>query len=304
MKSRSFSNSPLIVVVGFFLFLPAVPLGAAGNGAAGHGSLSQSDSMDRSGPRPTMLSQVLPFQAPETPEIESPKPAAQTPRIQGGGGAEQSPGRVPASRDASATRSSDSGDRAKGSEIMTAEGQEPVKKKRASAKAQQTLSTAIKTQKTSVGSAVKQPPGQAALPLSTSTPGISSRSPLPPALPYQPPATGRDSVGRTPPLIGGDSIFAKIPQADAPSSHSRLQKPKPSEPVSSSAGAIGPQESFDSFVMNSFRGARSSSAPSEGPQQPTQDMPPSSLFGQLSQDIKQLGSGIKQTFSRIIPLGQ
>lgn len=302
MNSSFFCKSPLVVVVGVILCLPSVSLGAVGGGTAGQGSLHQSDGIDRNVPRSTMLAQGLPFQAPETPELESPKPVSPTPRNQGGGRAEQ-PAVGAAARDASATRQSDVQDSARSSETISAEGQKPAKKRRASSKAQHTLSTTAQSPKMSVGSVTGQPPGQAALPLSTGSSGVSSRPPLPPALPYQPIATGRDTISRTQPSSTGEGILARIPQTNSPS-QSGLKKPMPPESGLPSASAIGSQESFDRFVMNSFRGAQTSSSPSPGQPQQAQEMPPSSLFGQLSQDIKQLGSGIKHTFSRIIPLGQ
>jgi hypothetical protein len=64
---------------------------------------------------------------------------------------------------------------------------------------------------------------------------------------------------------------------------------------------VGPGGSLDNFVLDSFKaGAAQGALPNE--QTAGQKVPPSSLFGQLSQDMKQLGEGIKETFRSLLSL--
>lgn len=292
MKSHYIPKSLFPVLMGFLLLVPALCLAAVRERAEGN-----SPSMGRQEPQYVKLAQGLPFPAPESPDPEIAKPASPQQKGQGSGGSEQTSGERNALRGESTGRKLDQG------EVVAPVGKPAAKKKRAETKAQQTGPAASQSQKTPVGSSQNQPLKPAALPLGTVGSPVSSRPPLPPGLPYQPLVTGRESMNRALPVNAGDNVVARIPQTIV-QPQSLLKKPRASESGLPLAGAIGPQESFDNFVMNSFRGGRASAPGQSGVPPSTQNMPPNSLFGQIAQDIKQLGSGIKQTFSRIIPMPQ
>ncbi|MDQ1240459.1 MAG: hypothetical protein QG577_2645 [Thermodesulfobacteriota bacterium] len=298
MKIHCLPKSLFTVLMGFLLLLPAVCFAAVGERTE-----DRKSSFGLQGPQDVKLAQGLPFQAPESPELETPKPVSPQQKIQGRGGTEQTSGDGNVLKGESTGKSLESSGVGRPAEVAAPSGKPAVKKKRTETKAQQTPLATSPSQKTPLGSSRVQPLGPAALPLGTVGPPVSSRPQLPPALPYQPPVTGRENINRPLPLNPGDNIMARIPQTGA-QTQSALQKPRASESGLPSASAIGSQESFDNFVMNSFRGGRVSAPGRPGVQPPMQDIPPNSLFGQISQDIKQLGSGIKQTFSRIIPLAQ
>lgn len=298
MKIHCLPKLLFTVLTSFLLLMPALCFASVNERTEG-----QKSSLGLQGPQDVKLAQGLPFQAPESPEAEAPKPVSPRQQVQGSGGWEQTSGEGSVLKGESTGRGVESSGAGKPGEVGTPVGKATAKKKRAETKAQQIPSAASSYQKTPVGSSQKQPLGPAAMPLGTVGPPVSSRPALPPALPYQPPVTGRENITRPLPLNPGDNVMARIPQTIA-QPQSALQKPKPSESGLPSASAIGSRESFDNFVMNSFRGSSAGAPGRSGVQPPMQDIPPNSLFGQISQDIKQLGSGIKQTFSRIVPLAQ
>uniref|UniRef100_A0A7C4AQK9 Uncharacterized protein n=1 Tax=Desulfomonile tiedjei TaxID=2358 RepID=A0A7C4AQK9_9BACT len=232
------------------------------------------------------LAQTLPFQAPATPEIE---PQTRTTRpAQGNGRKDEaiSEPRKDRKTVTPANKAARPGDATEGRTATPTSS--PAKKKR----------TEVKPRASAVPESTSKKPLESPgfQPLTPSAPsaGVSSSSalpPLPPAMPYTPPA-GAYAPGQT---------TSPTPLA-APSRPSpALAKPKPSDGGLPSGMPVGPGGSLDNFVLDSFKaGAAQGALPNE--QTAGQKVPPSSLFGQLSQDMKQLGEGIKETFRSLLSL--
>lgn len=138
----------------------------------------------------------------------------------------------------------------------------------------------------------QQQPG--ASPLAQTGTGAPMPQQLPPAMPYTP--SPRDQAPRGP-LIPDDNgaVTARIPGDYGPSGSNLPAAQQVARP-----NAIG------GFILDSF-GIMSSSRQSSRPisaqrpqvEQPTQQ--PANIFQQIGQDFQDLGTGIKDTFSRIIP---
>ncbi len=128
-----------------------------------------------------------------------------------------------------------------------------------------------------------------------------SGSPLPPALPYIPP--GKRPPEPTAPMNVDEtgSVVARIPAA--------AESPKPLIHPSSIPGnlppaqRVGSSNSIDSFILDSFESAPTNQPPATAPefQNQTQTKPATSVVNQLGADLRNLGAGIRDTFSRILP---
>jgi hypothetical protein len=55
------------------------------------------------------------------------------------------------------------------------------------------------------------------------------------------------------------------------------------------------------FILESFGTGRPPATQQQGVQPAAPEAPPSSIFGQLNQDIQALGEGIRDTFYRVLP---
>ncbi len=237
------------------------------------------------------LAQTLPFQAPATPEIE---PQVRTIKPTHG---DRHKGEAPAAAQkdekalAPPPKPHSQGDATQ--ERSVAPESSAVKKKRAVVKPKPSSAS-----ETAVGKKASQPQGfqqpLSQAPLSGSADSSLSPPPLPPAMPYTPPAGVYGPAQRITPATRDAFSAPSRPSAG-------LAKPTPSQGGLPSATAVQPQGSLDNFVLDSFRGG----VPPETvpPDQATeQKLPPSSLFGQLRQDMKQLGEGIKETFRGLLSL--
>ncbi len=123
---------------------------------------------------------------------------------------------------------------------------------------------------------------------------------LPPAMPYNPRATHPAQPPVAPDQDG--SVLARIPSSGrtgagtGQSSPDRTTGPglPPAQPLSQSNPITG-------FVQDSFgRTSGPVAGPQTAPGSPSQT-PATSLWGQLGQDFQQLGSGIRDVFSRLAP---
>lgn len=160
-------------------------------------------------------------------------------------------------------------------------------------------------------------PPQTGAPASALPPGQSTRSPLPAAMPYTPPNLSQDRRPAPRPVVPDENgqITARIPAGSAPATEEEGKSP-------SQAGSRGwpvarprvPSNPIDTFILDSFE---KQASPGQAPPQalypqPDQDqnqrrtqyqpqqkepVPASSVFGQLTRDVQNLGEGIRQTFS-------
>ena len=141
------------------------------------------------------------------------------------------------------------------------------------------------------------------LPPSISTSGATGRAgslpTLPPALPYVPSRPSDQAVNRG---IFPDqgTVTARVPAIlSKPAVGVASQREKEQSLELPSAQQLGATNPIDGFILDSFGHAGLSRPQLIKPG--GQELPPSSVFGQVGQDIKQLGTGIKETFSRLLP---
>lgn len=218
------------------------------------------------------LAQTLPFQAPATPDIES-EVRSTRPTGKGSQG-ELSP----------ATQKDQTQGRTVAPPSSTSKKRRPDAKQRSSSSSEPSL-----------GKKPVAPPGFQSLNQPAFSPRASSSSslpPLPPAMPYTPPAGAH----------GTGPVIAPRPQDTLPPPSppsGGLTKPNPSARGFPSATPVGPGGSLDNFVLDSF-GTGQGTVPSG--QTTDQKVPPATLFGQLSQDVKQLGDNIRETFRSLLSL--
>ena len=121
---------------------------------------------------------------------------------------------------------------------------------------------------------------------------------LPPASPYTP--TG--SQGRPTNVVPDDSgtVTARIPSTAPVPGFDRfgttVRPPSTSLPP---AQPLGTRNPIGGFILDSF-GKPGMQVQGPKPSRAS-DTPASSIFGQIGQDVQDLGAGIKDTFSRIVP---
>jgi thiol-disulfide isomerase/thioredoxin len=153
------------------------------------------------------------------------------------------------------------------------------------------------------------PPGlPAARPVTQApvAPGAGAQSelpPLPPAIPYTPNSTGTQQ-GR--PLVPDENgaVTARIPDPNRSQTYYPGQGSATSLPPAQPVSGANP---IDGFILDSFKSSAGQSqrpVPVQPPQQPSADKPATSVIDQVGRDMRQLGSGIRDTFSRIIPGGR
>jgi thiol-disulfide isomerase/thioredoxin len=145
--------------------------------------------------------------------------------------------------------------------------------------------------------AKKQTP-KAAIPANTdAVPPVSGGSPLPAAMPYTPeeakPAPRPPAVGNYEADDSGN-VLARIPDRRVPTGPGGLVHPSGSYPAQ--AAAQPAQDPFGGFVLDSFGPAGPAKTPNSAPQAPA-----GTVTEQVSRDVKELGQGIKDTFSRFFP---
>ncbi len=142
---------------------------------------------------------------------------------------------------------------------------------------------------------VASPGANPPAPMSTETAARDkSLPPLPPAMPYSPP--GRSSRPQSAEIIPDSSgaVVARIPGA-SPSMGT-------SQGVLPAAQPVPSPNSIGNSIMDSF-----SKAPLLGPQQFRAEQqqqeapPPATILGQFTQDIQNLGAGIRDTLGYLIP---
>ncbi len=121
--------------------------------------------------------------------------------------------------------------------------------------------------------------------------------PLPAAMPYSPPNRSSRSIAVKPDETG--SVVARFPGAS------------PSSPIGRGTGnlpdaqPLGPGNTIGVSIMDSFgkHGDMRTTEKSSDTAQ-TDATPPSSVLGQFTQDIQNLGAGIRDTFGYLIPKGR
>jgi thiol-disulfide isomerase/thioredoxin len=121
---------------------------------------------------------------------------------------------------------------------------------------------------------------------------------LPPASPYTP----SGSQGRPTNVIPDDSgtVTARIPSnAPVPGFDRFGVTGRPPSTSLPPAQPLGTKNPIDGFILDSF-GRPGMQVQGPKPSR-TSDTPASSIFGQIGQDVQDLGAGIKDTFSRIVP---
>jgi len=121
--------------------------------------------------------------------------------------------------------------------------------------------------------------------------GATSLPALPPAMPYFP---GRTQAPR--PNVEPDeqgNVMARVPEYGQGGYGGGALPP---------AQAVTRPNPLGGFILDSFGRARPQAGQTPpGAQTPPSQTPPSNIFGQLNEDFQALGSGIRDTFSRILP---
>jgi thiol-disulfide isomerase/thioredoxin len=154
----------------------------------------------------------------------------------------------------------------------------------------------VRSKKGPAGPPAAQPFASASPPIAQ--PVAPMPSYLPPATPYSP----SGSQGAPPNVVPDDNgtVTARIPSNAPTAGFDRFgtggRPPTANLPP---AQPLGTKNPIDGFILDSFGrpGAQAQSVRPPG----TSDTPASSLFGQIGQDVQNLGAGIKDTFSRIVP---
>lgn len=128
--------------------------------------------------------------------------------------------------------------------------------------------------------------------------------PLPPAIPYSPTAPNAPGAQQTAPMVPDESgrVTARIPGLSEagtyPGQRSAAGLP-PAQPVPI-------RNPIDNFILDSFKPS-SGQTQTQAPQ-PLHatggEQPASSVIDQMGRDVRQLGAGIRDTFSRILPGGR
>ena len=145
-------------------------------------------------------------------------------------------------------------------------------------------------------------PGSSKPPLGVSSVGESAPKdknlpPLPAAMPYSPLNRSSQSTAVKPDETG--SVIARFPGASTSSPIGRGTGNLPNAQPLAPGNTIG-VSILDSIEKNV--GARTSEKPLDMPQNDV--APPSSILGQFTQDIQNLGAGIRDTFGYLIPQGR
>ncbi|MDQ7782283.1 MAG: redoxin domain-containing protein [Desulfomonilaceae bacterium] len=144
---------------------------------------------------------------------------------------------------------------------------------------------------------------------------------LPAAMPYTPPNIPTARKPAPPPVVPDENgqIMARVPSRFTPSTEQDIQSQTPAPSTGSPfASPAIPTNPIDTFILDSFEkgSVRQPARPQalypepdrdRGPggreHQPEQQesAPASSILGQLGRDMRDLGSGIRQTFSGWLP---
>ena len=121
--------------------------------------------------------------------------------------------------------------------------------------------------------------------------------PLPAAMPYSPPNRSSQPVAVKPDETG--SVLARFPGASSSSQTGRGVASLPDAQPLSSGNTIGVS------IMDSFGKQASTGTYQKSGETPQTDLtPPSSILGQFTQDIQNLGAGIRDAVGHIIPQGR
>ncbi len=160
---------------------------------------------------------------------------------------------------------------------------------------------AARSKKSSAAASPAMPP--TAQPFASTSPSTAQPiAPMPPYLPPAMPYSPTGPQGARPNVIPDDSgtVEARIPSnAPAPGFDRFGAAGRAPSGILPPAQPIGTKNPIDGFILDSF-GRPGMQAPAVRPSTAS-DTPASSLFGQIGQDVQNLGAGIKDTFSRIIP---
>ena len=161
-----------------------------------------------------------------------------------------------------------------------------------------TGATSSKKSPTVVSPAVPSAPQPFASTAPSTAQPAASMPYLPPARPYTP----SGSPGAPTNVVPDDSgtVTARIPSNPPGPGFDRFgtagRPPSTSLPP---AQPLGTKNPIDGFILDSFGRP---GIQGQGPKPSrTSDTPASSLFGQIGQDVQDLGAGIKGTFSRFVP---
>lgn len=152
------------------------------------------------------------------------------------------------------------------------------------------------------GVTFSEPYAPPSLPAAGGVGTVGSRTllPLPPALPYTRPRASQLSTQRNVLPDQTGTVLSRIPLSAGPSSGSvPVQDRQGQSPGLPSARPLGTPNPIDGFILDSFGRAGQSQPVLIRPE--TKGLPPSSLLGQMGQDIRQLGTGIRETFSKLLP---
>jgi thiol-disulfide isomerase/thioredoxin len=130
--------------------------------------------------------------------------------------------------------------------------------------------------------------------------GTATLPPLPPAMPYVPGGTRAARPSVVPDEQG--NVMARIPESGQGGYPGDSTSPAGAAGQLPPAQAVTGRNPIGGFIMDSFGHARpASGGPSPAAGVPPSQAPATSIFDQLNQDIQALGSGIKETFSRVLP---
>jgi len=145
-------------------------------------------------------------------------------------------------------------------------------------------------------------PRPASVPVSppplASTPG--GLPTLPPAIPYNPNAPNAPGTLPGAPIVPDENgtVTARIPGVQSNAAPLQAQSSPSSLP---SAQPVGTQNPIDGFILDSFRQTAGQAQPPKPLRVQSEDKPAASVIDQVGRDFRQLGSGLRDTFSRILP---
>jgi hypothetical protein len=169
-----------------------------------------------------------------------------------------------------------------------------------STKPHSTATGAVRSRKSSpaAGRTVPRTPQPFASANPSAAPPVARMPYLPPAMPYNP---TRSQV--QPPNVVPDengTVTARIPSnAQVPGFDRFGTMGRPPAATLPPAQPLNSANPIDGFILDSF--GRPGMQPQNVQPSGASATPASSLFGQIGQDFQNLGAGIKDTFSRIVP---
>ncbi len=136
--------------------------------------------------------------------------------------------------------------------------------------------------------------------------GAQALPSLPPALPYTSTESRPQAAQRVPLPAQDGTVLARVPVPGGPGEPSPAVEPTGRQVPQNlqAAQPLGWGNPLDGFILDSFGSRRPLSQPQAVPVtvQPSAEASPSgSMLEQLGRDFRNLGQGVKDTFSRILP---